>query len=41
MKGAGNMDSNISRIIDKALGGGLLSAKEGIELLSWDDLSVR
>ena len=33
------MDSNISRIIDKALGGGLLSAREGIELLSWDDLS--
>lgn len=33
------MDSTVSKIINKALDGGLLTAREGIELLSWDDLS--
>lgn len=33
------MDSTVSKIINKALDGGLLSAREGVELLSWEDLS--
>lgn len=33
------MDATVSRIISKALDGGALTAKEGIELLSWNDVS--
>lgn len=33
------MDGTVSRIIDKAFGGGLLTAQEGVELLSWEDAS--
>lgn len=33
------MDSKVRKIINKALDGGTLTAKEGVELLSWDDLS--
>lgn len=33
------MDSNVTRIINKALDGGDLSMAEGIQLLSWDDLT--
>lgn len=33
------MDSDVMRIINKALDGGELSMAEGVQLLSWDDLS--
>ena len=33
------MDATISKIINKALDGGVLNEAEGIELLRWDDLS--
>ena len=33
------MDSGVLKVINKALDGGLLTASEGIELLSWNDLS--
>lgn len=33
------MDKEVSRIINKALDGGVLDEKESVELLRWDDLS--
>lgn len=33
------MDAEVSRIINKALDGGILNEKESIELLRWDDLT--
>ncbi len=33
------MDMTVSRIINKALDGGTLTANEGVELLSWNDVS--